>query len=89
MAGPSSESALKLRAVKTWPSSVRTTAAFERQFHAASRLLMIRRKTQATELEGIRIMSYLTADKVQTVFSLGCSMAEHAYEREFFASAQI
>ncbi len=43
---------------------------------------MIPRETQATELEGICIMSYLTADKVQTVFSLGCSMAEHAYERD-------
>jgi carboxyl-terminal processing protease len=58
------------------------TAAFERQFNGASRLLIDLRGNPGGGIGGLRVMSYLTADKVPIGFSLGRSMTEHGYDRD-------
>jgi carboxyl-terminal processing protease len=58
------------------------TAAFEGKFNGADRLLIDLRGNPGGGLGGLRVMSYLTADKVPIGFSLGRSMAEHGYDRD-------
>jgi C-terminal processing protease CtpA/Prc len=58
------------------------TAAFERQFNGASRLLIDLRGNPGGGIGGVRVMSYLTADQIPIGFSLGRSMAEHGYDRD-------
>ena len=58
------------------------TAAFERQFSGASRLLIDLRGNPGGGIGGVRVMSYLTADQIPIGFSLGRSMAEHGYDRD-------
>jgi carboxyl-terminal processing protease len=58
------------------------TAAFERHFNGANRLLIDLRGNPGGGIGGLRVMSYLTADKVPIGFSLGRAMAEHGYDRD-------
>ena len=58
------------------------TTAFERQFNDANSLLIDLRGNPGGGIGGLRVMSYLTADKVPIGFSVGRSMAEHGYDRD-------